>query len=407
MSEPSFIPASEVTRKDRVIAEETESLFLPEWEVESTAPKPSPETLIPENYTPEVLPPTGEPLRIEVDYERAFAVLDALMEAYEKKALPYSLDRVRLPHDPRHMPKFMERGSVDHANFLFNVCYYMRGGIKSNDAVKRMAAVFDQRPDLFIPEVARDASIDEIIEVLSANGLGFQKTVAGQWVENARRLAERYDGDPRRIFDDVRDYETSQQRIQNDGKGNGFLGFQEKMTSMIIYYLADDELIEPFNFPIPVDLHVMRVSIANKMVQFPDAPFGTNLFTKETLATLRQLYYRYAVERGVNPLRLCDAVWLLSESSCGRHPGNTTIEPLRRQHRNGRSTYLIPKVVDERDPAQRKAYAESCAVCPVQETCEYNIPGTQYYVGGNLIIRGERRRFDVRPIDSSSDATLF
>jgi hypothetical protein len=190
--------------------------------------------------------------------------------------------------------------------------------------------------------------------------------------------------------------------IQNK-KGEGFMGFQEKMTSMIIYYLMDEELIQPFNFPIPVDLHVMRVSIANEMITFADRrgnplPYGTNLFSKETTAALRSLYLDYAHERGINPLRLCDAVWMLSESSCGRHPGNTTIEPFGRKFRNGRKTYLIPKVVDTHNPGQQKAYAESCAQCPVQDTCEFNIPGTQYYVGGNIIIRGRRVRFPLSDI---------
>lgn len=165
------------------------------------------------------------------------------------------------------------------------------------------------------------------------------------------------------------------------------------MTSMIIYYLMDEGLIDPFVLPIPIDLHVMRVSIANELIKFPNAPYGTNLFTDVTLETLRRLYFDYAVEHGVNPLRLCDAVWMLSESSCGKHPGNRTIEPLGRDKRQGRSTYLLPGKVDENDPAQQAAYAKTCAVCPLENTCRYNIPGTHYYVGGSIIIRGERQRF--------------
>lgn len=353
---------------------------------------PLPEKVIPEDYVPEVLPSTGEKLNITVNQEHAYQVLDRLMEAYKNNAPPYNLDRARLPHDPRHMPKTLDRGSVAHAMFLFNICYYMRGGIKSNDAVKRMAGIYDERPDLFNCEAVQNVDATTIIEVLSNHGLGFQKTVADQWIKNSQRMLECFDGDPRNIFKGVETYEQSQELIQNNGKGNGFLGFQEKMTSMIIYYLMDEELIEPFNFPIPIDLHVMRVSIANEMVTFGDVPYGTNLFTKETLSALRQLYFNYAHDNNVNALRLCDAVWMLSESSCGRHPGNTTIEPLGRKVRNGRSTYLIPKTVDMQDPAQQKAYEESCRTCPIQKTCEYNIPGTQYYVGGNIIIRGRRVR---------------
>lgn len=366
--------------------------FLTEGEEESIR---VPEVLVvPDDYVPEVLPPTGEKFPIIVHKEHAYEVLDVLLAAYLNKESPYDQDRVRLPHDPRHMPRTLDLETMprEAAMFFFNVCYYMRGGIKSNDAVKRMGRVFDQFPDLFDCSKAKDYPPEFIVGVLARHGLGFQNTVAQQWIENARRMHERYDGDPRNIFHGVQTYEHSQELIQNDGKGNGFLGFQEKMTSMIIYYLADEGLIDSFNFPIPVDLHVMRVSIANEMLSFGDTPFGTNLYNKELTAALRGLYMDYVSDRGIDPLRLCDAVWLLSESSCGKHPGNTTIEPLKRKVRNGRSTYLVPKEVNPHDPAQQKAYAESCAICPIETTCQFNIPGTQYYVGGNIIIRGRRMR---------------
>ncbi len=356
------------------------------------------------NHVPEVLPPTKEQLKIEVHREHAFEVLDTLMDAYAQNAYPYNLDSTRLPHDPRHMPETLQLGSVDHAMFLFNVCYYMRGGIKSNDAVRRMSRVYNAHPELFDCEFAQGVDPDELAGVLTEHGLGFQKTVSRQWVENSRRMVERAQGDPRKLFENVDDYEQSLKVVKNDGKGNGFLGFQEKMTSMIVYYLMDEELIEPFQFPIPVDLHVMRVSIANEMITFGDAPYGTDVFKKETLETLRELYYDYAQNRGVSALRLCDAVWMLSQSLCGQHPGNTTLEPLGRHNRNGRSTVLIPGEVLTQDKAQRAAYERSCGRCAIEKTCQYNIPGTPYYVGGNLIIRGPRERF---PVEAERQSTLF
>jgi len=371
-------------------------------EQQLVAGKPQVELTIPDDFVPEVLPWNGEKLNITVHKEHAYEVLDTLLKAYENNEPPYNLDRVRLPHDPRHMPKTLERGSVDHAMFLFNVCYYMRGGIKSNDAVKRMSGIYDAYPELFNCEYAQNFDTEDLAAILKDHGLGFQKTVAGQWVDNSRKMLEQFGGDPRAIFEGVTTYEESQALIQNK-KGKGFQGFQEKMTSMIIYYLMDEELIEPFNFPIPVDLHVMRVSIANEMITFANqsgepVPNGTNLFWPETTAALRSLYLDYAADNNVNPLRLCDAVWMLSESSCGRHPGNTTIEPHGRNNRNGRSTYLLPGIVDINSPAQQKAYGESCAVCPVEKTCELNLPGTPYYVGGNLIVRGRRIRFPLQEV---------
>lgn len=352
-----------------------------------------PEIVYDFEWEPEVLPPTGEKLNVVVNPDRVHKVLSALMEAYEENEFPYNLDAVRLPHDPRHMPQNLPYGGSEHAMFLWNLCYYMRGGIKSVEAVKRLAKVYEAAPELFDSEFAAGLKPELVSGILKDFGLGFQETVSKQWVENSRKLLEDWGGDPRLIFEGVGTYDEALSRIRNDGRGGGFSGFQEKMTSMITYYLMDEDLIEPFIFPIPVDLHVMRVSIANRMVEFPGVPDGTNLYTDELLATLRKLYYDYAVEHGVNPLRLCDAVWLLSESQCGKHPGNVTLEPMGRKHRKGRSTVLVPQTVDPANPNQQAAYESSCRQCPVESSCAYTLPGKPYYIQGVLYIRGDRYRF--------------
>ncbi len=355
---------------------------------------------IPEGYESEVLPPTGEKLRMEVHKDHAFEVIDTLMEAYQNNEFPYSLDTTRVPQDVRHMPKTLELGTVDHAMFFFNVCYYMRGGTKSNDAVKRMSRLYDRHPELFNAQTAAEYDPEEMIPLLADVGLGMHSTAPFHWVKNSQRLVELYDGDPRRIFDDVAEdddpYDLSLQRVANQ-KGAGFVGFQKKMTSMLIYYLMEQKLIDEFAFPLPVDVHVMRVSIANEMLTFPDAPYGTNLFTGETTDALRELYFSYVMERGADSLELSNAVWMLSEALCGKTPGNITFEPHGRDKRNGRATYLVPQVVDPYNRRQREAYADSCNECPVQETCEFNIPGKPYNVGGALIIRGKRVRFTMTP----------
>ncbi|HET7630597.1 MAG TPA: hypothetical protein VFK03_04450 [Candidatus Saccharimonadales bacterium] len=384
--------------------EQPGSLFSPEQEQLMRASEP----VTPEDYVPEVLPSTGEKLAIVVNQEHAFKVIDNIMEAYRTGQPPYNREETRLPQDPRHMPERLNLGGIDHAMFLFNICNYMRGGTGSITAVKCMARVYDEWPELFDCKVAIDADPEDIADVLTRNGLGFQKRVARDLKENSRRLLERYDGDPRKIFDGITSYEESLELVMNDGRGNGFVGFREKMTSMLTYYLVDAGLIEQFDFPAPIDLHFMRVSIANEMISVPDAPYGTNLYTDEVTAALRKLYFDYVVEKQVDPIAVTDAVWMLSESSCGTHPGNSTSEPFGRSRRNGRKTYLIPGVVDPSNPVQRAAYASTCAICPIEKTCEFNIPGTHYYVGGSVIFRCKRMRFPIsQSITESTQESLF
>jgi hypothetical protein len=328
--------------------------------------------------------------KIIVDREQVEHVLGKLVCALENDEFPYNLDTTRLPQDTRHMPQTLELGTQEHAMFLWTVCYYMRGGTKSNDAVRRMSLMYDDNPDMFVAANAKDIDKEVLAKTLGTYGLGFQDTVAHAWVENASRLHELYDGDPRRIFDEIDTYQQSLDAIMNDGKGGGFIGFKEKMTSMIIYYLADGKLIEPFEFPLPVDLHVLRVSIANELVKFEGYEDDENLYSDELLETVRNLYVEYARDHDIDMLKLCNAVWQLSESTCGFQPGNITLEPQGRQSRKGRSTVLVPFPVNTNSEAQRIMYDKTCRQCPVEDTCKWNVPGKTYYVQGGLSRRGER-----------------
>ncbi|HUD11426.1 MAG TPA: hypothetical protein VMS08_03375 [Candidatus Saccharimonadia bacterium] len=330
-------------------------------------------------------------MQIIRDDERVKLVLGALMEAFRAKSYPYNLPQARVPQDPRHLPANLPLGGLDHARFLWHVCYYMRGTIKSNNAVKLLAALYTDHPDIFDFSVA--AGLDKLWlgELLKQYQLGYRyNQISGFWVDNAARMLMRYDGDPRLIFTGVDTYEGAQKRIQNDKHGGGFLGFQEKMVSMIIYYLLDEELIEFFNFPIPIDLHVMRVTVANELLRFVDVPPDGNVLTDETLAAARKLYLDYARTYQVNPLRLCDAVWLLSMVLCSGQPGNTTLEPGGRIRQLGRPLRLEALNLTNSTERQRRAYARTCAQCVLQATCRWNVPAGPYYRQRIIILRGQR-----------------
>ena len=339
-------------------------------------------------------------LTVVIDEKRTEEVLGKLLKLYNNNEYPYNLENTRVPHHPDHMPKEMPRGGKEHASFLWSVCYYMRGGIKSVEAVKRMAHMYDD-PDnryLFDFEQAQYATHADVDSALKAHGLGLRDAVSRQWIANAKRMVEQYNGDPRTIFDGITHYDEALERIRNDHKGNGFMGFQHKMTSMIIYYLIDDNLIDGFDdFPIPIDLHVMRMSIANEMITFPDASEDQKLFAPETTEALRQLYTDYAHTHKVSPIALSNAVWLYSEALCGYQPGNITLEPDGRGKRNGRQTNLVPLEYNPLDDAQRKAYERTCGRCALRGTCAWNIPGKPYYVLGELRRRGKRPDYPIDP----------
>jgi hypothetical protein len=155
------------------------------------------------------------------------------------------------------------------------------------------------------------------------------------------------------------------------------------------------DLIEYFDFPIPIDFHVFRVSIANELIRVDGTGENENVMSDELKEKARKLYLDYAVEHKINVTQLCSAVWLWSKVLCKQQPGNVTIEPEGRKNRKGRKTRLEPLPISLASESQMAAYHKSCGSCVLESTCKWNIPSANYYISGDLIRRGERQKFPV------------
>ncbi len=343
----------------------------------------------------------GDELRVIPHFDKLDATVETLLEARSNNEFPYGLDSANLPQDERNMPSELPRGGREHANFLWATCYYMRGGIKSTAAFAALSDIYRDEPSLFDPLIAETEDPIRVTELLQSNGLAFNATGIGNaWVENARRMADLYDGDPRNLFQDAKRYEDVLHKVKNSKKGRGFIGFQEKMVSMITYYLMDADLIPYFDFPLPVDFHVLRVSAANEIITFENVPEDSDIYSEQTLATLRNMYHDYSVTHGVSQLDVCNAVWSLSSAICGSQPGNIMLEPNKGEGRKGRSTHIIPLPIDLNSPQQLAMYERSCGLCPLEQSCEKNMPSKEYYVRGRATL-SPRVRFE------SVDTGLF
>lgn len=336
----------------------------------------------------------GDGLRIIPHFDQLDFVVDTLLEARSNNEFPYTLEAANLPQDERNMPSELPRGGRDHANFLWATCYYMRGGIKSTAAFAGLSSVYAAEPELFDPHHAMNDDPARVTELLKSHSLAFSSSTIGPaWVENARRMVELYDGDPRQIFAGTSNYDVLLSRMKNNGRGKGFVGFQEKMVSMITYYLMDSELIPYFDFPLPVDFHVLRVSAANEIITFENLPDDGDIYSDKTLATLRAMYHDFSVTHGVSQLDVCNAVWSLSAAVCGTQPGNIMLEPGDRNNREGRKTHIVPLPIDLNNASQIRMYERSCGLCPLEQTCKHNMPSKRYYVQGKAVL-SERPRYE-------------
>ncbi|GMU74196.1 MAG: hypothetical protein AMXMBFR44_3940 [Candidatus Campbellbacteria bacterium] len=330
---------------------------------------------------------------LSVDWKRAGEIFPILLHALERRKYPYRW--AFPPHAPAKLPRTMPRGSIEHANFLFCSCYYMRGRIRSDTAIQNLASVYLRHPKIFDPAwIAKrnpKYAVREVRRALRENGLGRNcKENSRFWVLNFRKLYEHWSGDVRKLLRGARSYEDICARIIRTKKGadgpHGFFGFREKMTSMLIYFLVDSDLFDPVDFPLPIDFHLMRVFVANEII-VPDEGVtdGSSIGNFALQRKARQLTLEYCVKHGVNPLRLCDALWHLSREGCARNLGNKS----SKGRYTSRTTPIDPYVVtwNHRDI---KAFDSGCGRCPIRGWCQWNIPEAVYYNRGRITVRGSR-----------------
>ena len=385
-------------------------------------------------------------LTIEIDWHQAELVFGKLLAALKAKKFPYPY--VSPPNAPYNLPSNLELGGIEHTNFLWNACYYMKGGIKSHTAIASLSKLYAHDPTLFDPNQALKRHptrfAKKITRSLQSFGLGFSSEMIGlHWVLNARKLARFWSGNPANLFRSSSNYEQlcsliirGKSKKFNPDIPIGFLGFREKMVSMITYFLMFAEIVEFSIFPVPVDFHVLRLLVSHGVIKIVGMKMGESILSDELLAKGREVTVAYCDKHGVSPMDLCDALWLLSSTICRKHPGNQSIkykyrtrkgkklrrgkvqsskptdqtdlfgetiqikvvqeieipkdERLRYEAR-GRKTVLEPTPITW-SPSQVRAYENSCGLCPIESTCQYCIPAAHYYIRGEVYPRSLRQR---------------
>lgn len=338
--------------------------------------------------------------KAQIDWERAEIICGQLLAARARGQYPYS----RAPLPQTQIPEVITRDDLVHSRFLFGTCHYMRGTIKSYYAFKILIQLFLKEPRLFDPFEASQMELSVIRKHLhemipyQSNQIGFS------WLENAKRLAEHWDGDPRNIFLGVEKSDEMYGRITNkkvkgkrpDGDNSpqwGFLGFQKKMASMLAYFLMDARLIHDIIVSPPVDFHLTRVMIATGILKV-DLEAETK-YRYEHLSPLGiEVLEQYCHSHQVRMVELADAMWILSGVLCARAPGN---ESEGRSKGKDRNTKPTPAIIDWHSGETINRYARSCGTCPVESHCSINVLSGVYYEDGAFCMLPRERPFLLFP----------
>ncbi|MCA9353635.1 hypothetical protein KC842_02070 [Candidatus Nomurabacteria bacterium] len=329
-----------------------------------------------------------------IDYSKAEEVFGTLYDAFENKTFPF--DQVVLPQRRDNMPDSIEWGGRDHALFLFTLCYYMRGQIKSETAVKNLKKIWEDNKDLFDPDYLKFAdheTVSKIIEdKLFFNGLGFgSKSIAPQWCLNKVKIANHWSSDPRKLFENVSGYEDALKVVANKGKWkaekpNGFYGFQEKMVSMLAYFYVDAGIISPLRFPPPIDFHILRVLVSNEVLKISNFYPGMSFYYGKTTDMAREVTNWWLEKHSKDPMILSNVLWLMSRDNCERSPTNGSIIG----EYKARSTKVNPKNLSFKMATKR--FENTCFRCPIKDSCRYDIPSASYYTHGKLEVRQEKKK---------------
>lgn len=341
---------------------------------------------------------------MHIDKKRARAVLAAMRARYEAREFPYLDTAANLPQS--YVPEAVKAEPASWARFFFYLCLYMRGGYDSVEAAKRLALAYTEHPGLFDERVL-DKSESDIQRIVSGYIPIFRKVIGRFWLHNSQVLWKYWGGDPRRLFLGAVDHHELYYRlmggryrptalaleagqvgqfpglsagsIHDTYTYRGFLGYGQKMTSMLGYYLHVVGLLakEP-SLSAPVDFHHVRVYLQTGILRVEPGM----MLRYEHLVPYGIAVAEYLQRTSGLPMHVYgDIMWLWSRDLCSVAPHNRSEEETLP---NGR--VVRRSVVPTWDQKDRNAYAKSCGVCAIARFCKVATPSGPYYTDGHFHI---------------------
>lgn len=347
-------------------------------------------------------------MKITVDRDVLFPVLDLLLERWQAKKFPYQKSDAIIPQDI--IPDELRKDKKALALFYFYICIYMRGGIKSLQAFNEILRMRSKHPHLFDPHYIHGHWVtpEEVQKVLKVYIGWDSKAASINWVNNSRHLVDHWDGNPLNLIKGLKDYDEAQRRIRNKrtkkeleqaggAKYAGFRGFQPKMVSMLIYFYDWEGWLRPrFLFPAPADFHNFRLGLNQRAILLPE---GVEMVRgiEELSRPWRDALMEYLRSRSADPVELADCIWMFSLVMCGNSPLNS----IKEEGTNGSGMFEIshlPHVITEGITlGDQQKLKETCLKCPVRAGCEFTIPSRPYYREGKLLLRPRPKVEEVYP----------
>ncbi len=347
-------------------------------------------------------------MKITVDQEILFPVLDTLLERWQAKKFPYQKKDAVIPQNI--IPDELRRDKKALAIFYFYICIYMRGGIESLQAFNAMLRMRSDHPHLFDPHYVHGHWMTpEDLQPILYEYVGWDSKAASvNWITNSRHLVDHWGGNPLNLIKGLSDYDEAQRRIRNKrtkkelieaggAKYAGFRGFQPKMVSMLIYFYDWEGWLRPrFLFPAPADFHNFRLGLNQGAIILPEG-MDTVRGIEPLSRPWRDALMDYLHLRNADPVELADCIWMFSLVMCGNSPLNT----MKEEQTNGSGMFdmdTLPHVMNEGiSLTDQQKLKETCLKCPLRSGCRFSIPSRPYYRKGNLMLHPRLKVENIYP----------
>ena len=326
-------------------------------------------------------------MQIKIHWPTARKICEQLLAAFRNDEFPYR-ELSALPQN--FIPRRIKEDDLLHARFLFYCCHYMRGSIRSDLAIKRLVQLWYLEPRFFDPFWVRGLNSLETLHDHLGELIGYKTDEITQfWHENSTRLAAHWGGDPRRIFDQIRNaedlYRLTTNKKKATGAERGFLGFQEKMASMLAYFLMDAKLVPHFTASPPVDFHLVRVMLSTRMLRVTKSDPDRKVRYEHLTGLGVKVLQTYAHDSGASLVELGNAFWMISVILCRLAPGNRTSG--RKKGVHGKKAYPEWASISWEKPREVDKYIASCGSCALEDVCVLNVASGNYYQTGELRMR--------------------
>jgi endonuclease III len=249
-----------------------------------------------------------------VDTERAKLVVTRVHEAFRSREglLSETDDLVE-----NQIPSGVEPLSRDHALFLFYTVVNDHG-MKSSHLYASAKTLFFEQRGLFEPfkiiETFLGSEDPQLIESTGKRlGTRYPKETAKTWYLNSKRLAEKFGGDPRNLFQCTLDARMLMKEIQE------FRGYGPKIGGMLlraVIGLGFANVTGVEDVLVPVDIHDSRISFLTEILRFTNGNENGKIDYYTYVNQVQKILLTTCNSLGLEWLDTDRALWLIGSRGC-------------------------------------------------------------------------------------------